>query len=98
MPTRTNVEARPGDANRTKRQQEVADLQIENKLESFTNVPDEPVSTFTAHSVSGKREKEITIEVAGQVLYLDTHGPVRVEADEAIGLSKRLSRAVQAIS
>ncbi len=92
----SNVEARPGDANRTKRQQEVADLQVRNKLESFTNVPVEPVMSFTAHSQSGKREKEIDIEVVGQVLFIDTHGVARLEADEAIGFAKRLDRAVQA--
>jgi hypothetical protein len=97
MAPKVNVEAKPGDSNRTKRQQEVADLQIENKLEGFTNIPDEPVSTFTAHSVSGKREKEIEIEVAGGVLFLNTHGPVRLERDEVIGFAKRLDRAAQAV-
>lgn len=89
--------ARPGDANRTRRQNEVADQQVANKLEGFTNIPDEPVSSFTAHSASGKREKEIEIEVAGGVIFLNTHGVARVEREEAIGLSKRLARAVQAV-
>jgi hypothetical protein len=89
--------ARPGDANRTKRQNEVADQQVANKLEGFTNVPDEPVATFTGHSVSGKREKDITIEVAGGVVFVNTNGPVRLERDEAIGFEKRLGRAVQAV-
>ncbi len=88
--------AKPGDSNRSKRQDEVAEQQIENKLRGFTNIPDEPVTTFTGHSVSGKREKDIEIEVAGGVLFLNTHGQVRLERDEAIGLEKRISRAVQA--
>ncbi len=96
MATGKEYVAKPGDSNRSKRQQEVVDQQIDNKLKGFTNVPDEPVTTFTAHSQTGKREKEIDIEVAGGVLFLNTHGPVRLERDEAIGLEKRISRAVQA--
>jgi hypothetical protein len=88
--------AKPGDSNRTKRQEEVAEQQIANKLEGFTNIPDEPVTTFTAHSQSGKREKEIDIEVAGGVVFLNTHGPVRLEGAEVIGFEKRFARAAQA--
>lgn len=97
MAPKISVEAKPGESNRTKRQQEVADLQIENKLEGFTNIPNEPVTSFSAHSTSGKREKEITIEVAGGVVFLDTHGPARLERDEVIGFAKRLDRAAQAV-
>lgn len=96
MASHEEVIAKQGDSNRSKRQQEVVDIQIENKLEGFTNIPNEPVMTFTAHSQSGKREKEIDIEVAGGVLFLNTHGAVRLEGDEVIGFEKRLARAAQA--
>lgn len=91
--------AKPGEKARAKRADEVRQEQIDNKMEGFTNVPVEPVETVKASTVTGREKGEpIHIEAVGGELIIDTHGVARLGREAAVGLAKRVSRAVGAIS